>query len=96
MIAVESGVLNENLYEREVCRFRPYRIFGRHSLPTMPVGHTQNTAGQRNPFVNQACGAARDELSAPSLLAYIFIPQIRVVAYEIPHHLNACGILHDC
>src|SRR5579864_1979283 len=36
------------------------------------------------------------ESPTPALLADIFIPQVSVVAYELPHHLNAFGILHDC
>ena len=68
-------------------------------MPTMPVGLAQNTPGQRSLFLKQVpAAAACDELKtppAPASFADIFVPQIRVVAYELSHDLNARGILHD-
>ena len=55
--------MSENLHERAVCRFRPHCVFGRDSMPTMPVGLAQNTPGQRSLYLKQARAAtACDEL----------------------------------
>jgi hypothetical protein len=95
----------ENLRQQQVRGLWPDCLFGCDALSAVQVGFEADFASERGGF-GEVRAHSRDralstgEASATAvarfgLLPDIFVPQVRVSADEIRHHLNALGIVED-
>ncbi len=74
---------------------RPDRLLGGDSLPTLQVGPEVHRSGQRGRNVNENARPCKALILFLESVSNIFVPQIRMLAHEVRHHLDAFGVIKN-